>query len=51
MSLSALFDGPSVPSEEAIRDTVGGHLCRCTGYAGIMAAALEVARSLKPSGG
>ena len=51
MSLSALFDGPSVPSEAAIRDTVGGHLCRCTGYAGIMAAALEVAQSLKQSGG
>jgi len=45
MSLTALFDGDAVPTETAIRDTVGGHLCRCTGYAGIMAAALEVAES------
>jgi aerobic-type carbon monoxide dehydrogenase small subunit (CoxS/CutS family) len=43
MSLSALFDFDPAPTEAAIRDTVGGHLCRCTGYAGIMAAALEVA--------
>ena len=50
MSLSALFDAPEVPTEDQIRDTVGGHLCRCTGYAGIMAAALEVAESLKQSG-
>jgi 2-furoyl-CoA dehydrogenase 2Fe-2S iron sulfur subunit len=45
MSLTALFDGDAAPTEAAIRDTVGGHLCRCTGYAGIMAAALEVAES------
>ena len=51
MSLSALFDRPNAPTEDEIRDTVGGHLCRCTGYAGIMAAALEVAESLKQSGG
>jgi 2-furoyl-CoA dehydrogenase 2Fe-2S iron sulfur subunit len=51
MSLSALFDAPRVPSEAEIRDTVGGHLCRCTGYAGIMAAALEVAESLRQSRG
>jgi 2-furoyl-CoA dehydrogenase 2Fe-2S iron sulfur subunit len=51
MSLSALFEAPAVPTEDQIRDTVGGHLCRCTGYAGIMAAAREVAQSLKQSGG
>jgi 2-furoyl-CoA dehydrogenase 2Fe-2S iron sulfur subunit len=47
MSLSALFDRGTVPSEDEIRDTVGGHLCRCTGYAGIMAAAREVAAGMK----
>ena len=51
MSLTALFDGPGVPTEDQIRDTVGGHLCRCTGYAGIMAAAREVAETLKQTGG
>jgi 2-furoyl-CoA dehydrogenase 2Fe-2S iron sulfur subunit len=45
MSLTALLAGAEIPNEAQIRDTVGGHLCRCTGYAGIMAAALEVAAS------
>ncbi len=49
MSLTDLFERNPRPSEEQIRDVVGGHLCRCTGYAGIMAAALEVAQSGTPS--
>lgn len=43
MSLSDLFERTPHPSEAQLRDVVGGHLCRCTGYAGIMAAAREVA--------
>ena len=31
------------PSEVEIRDVLSGHLCRCTGYAGIVAAIKEVA--------
>ena len=31
------------PSTAEIRDVLGGHLCRCTGYAGIVAAIEEVA--------
>jgi 2-furoyl-CoA dehydrogenase 2Fe-2S iron sulfur subunit len=31
------------PSEAEIRDVLSGHLCRCTGYAGIVAAIKEVA--------
>lgn len=45
MSLSALFEQVASPNETEIRDVVGGHLCRCTGYAGILAAALDVARA------
>jgi 2-furoyl-CoA dehydrogenase 2Fe-2S iron sulfur subunit len=30
------------PSEAEIRDVLSGHLCRCTGYAGIVAAIKEV---------
>jgi 2-furoyl-CoA dehydrogenase 2Fe-2S iron sulfur subunit len=45
MSLTALLGGAEIPNEAQIRDVVGGHLCRCTGYAGIMAAALEIAES------
>lgn len=43
-----LEDDPS-PSEEEMRDVLGGQLCRCTGYQGILravrAAAVEVASS------
>ena len=43
MSLDAwLARGPE-PDEGAVRAVLGGHLCRCTGYSGIIAAALEAA--------
>jgi 2-furoyl-CoA dehydrogenase 2Fe-2S iron sulfur subunit len=32
------------PSEPEIRDVLSGHLCRCTGYANIVAAIKEVAK-------
>jgi 2-furoyl-CoA dehydrogenase 2Fe-2S iron sulfur subunit len=32
------------PSEAEIVDVLSGHLCRCTGYAGIVAAVLEATR-------
>ena len=31
------------PSEAEVRDMLSGHLCRCTGYTGIVKAVLEVA--------
>ena len=31
------------PTEAEIRDVLSGHLCRCTGYAGIVEAIKEVA--------
>ncbi len=43
MSLTDLFQRTPSPSRDEIEDVVGGHICRCTGYAGIMAAAMEVA--------
>jgi 2-furoyl-CoA dehydrogenase 2Fe-2S iron sulfur subunit len=33
------------PTAAEIRDVLSGHLCRCTGYAGIVAAIEEVAQS------
>lgn len=33
------------PTEHDVRDMLSGHLCRCTGYAGIVDAILETARS------
>ena len=35
------------PSTAEIRDVLSGHLCRCTGYAGIVAAIEEAARGGK----
>ncbi len=32
------------PTTEEIREVLSGHLCRCTGYAGIVAAVEEVAK-------
>jgi len=32
------------PTEDEIRDVLSGHLCRCTGYAGIVAAVLAASR-------
>ena len=37
------------PSEAEVVDVLSGHLCRCTGYAGIVAAVLEAAGRAKES--
>jgi 2-furoyl-CoA dehydrogenase 2Fe-2S iron sulfur subunit len=47
MSLDALFAREPDAGEEAIRDQLSGHLCRCTGYAPIVKAALAARTSLK----
>ena len=41
-----LRDSPD-PSEQEVREALTGNLCRCTGYAGIVAAALDAARRLR----
>lgn len=41
-----LRDNPS-PDEATLRDYLGGHLCRCTGYVTIIAAALDAAERLR----
>jgi 2-furoyl-CoA dehydrogenase 2Fe-2S iron sulfur subunit len=43
MSLDALFRDVPHPSEAQIRACLSGHLCRCTGYVSIVAAAMSVA--------
>jgi aerobic-type carbon monoxide dehydrogenase small subunit (CoxS/CutS family) len=42
-AVDLLARNPS-PTEPEIRQALAGNLCRCTGYAGIVAAVLEVAR-------
>lgn len=39
LSLKALFDADPRPSRQAIVTAISGNLCRCTGYAKIIAAA------------
>ena len=49
MTLEAyLRDHPS-PSRDEIRDVLSGNLCRCTGYQGIVDAALQAAQARAPS--
>ena len=43
-SLNDLLEREPAPDEARIREVLGGHLCRCTGYATIVDAALDVAR-------
>jgi aerobic carbon-monoxide dehydrogenase small subunit len=44
MSVVALLERDPQPDEEAIRDVLGGHLCRCTGYVKIREAVDEAVR-------
>ncbi|WP_373090158.1 (2Fe-2S)-binding protein [Sneathiella sp.] len=45
MTLTEYFEINSEYSEKTIRDVLSGHICRCTGYESIVAAALDVANS------
>ncbi|WP_213770867.1 (2Fe-2S)-binding protein [Bradyrhizobium sp. dw_78] len=47
MSLDTLLARRPDATEAEIRDVLTGHLCRCTGYAPIVKAALEAAAELK----
>jgi aerobic-type carbon monoxide dehydrogenase small subunit (CoxS/CutS family) len=44
MGAKALLDRHSHPSEEQIREAIGGHLCRCTGYETILQAIRSVTK-------
>jgi 2-furoyl-CoA dehydrogenase 2Fe-2S iron sulfur subunit len=41
MSFSDFLSRNPKPTEAELRDVLSGHICRCTGYAGIMAALKE----------
>ncbi|MEH2557618.1 aerobic-type carbon monoxide dehydrogenase small subunit (CoxS/CutS family) [Bradyrhizobium algeriense] len=42
ISLTGLLDASPDPDEATIRDVVSGHICRCTGYQAMIAAARAV---------
>jgi 2-furoyl-CoA dehydrogenase 2Fe-2S iron sulfur subunit len=46
MSLDCFLREHPWPDEAALRDFLSGHLCRCTGYAPIVRAALEAAAEM-----
>ena len=45
MTLDAWLESKPAPDEAEVRALLSGHLCRCTGYSGIVAAALEAAEA------
>jgi len=47
MSISELLARSPDPSDEEIRDTLGGQICRCTGYQAIVAAVRSAAAKLR----
>jgi len=50
MTLTELLRDNSDPTEPDVREALSGNLCRCTGYAGIVAAALAAAQRLRQGG-
>jgi 2-furoyl-CoA dehydrogenase 2Fe-2S iron sulfur subunit len=47
MSLDGYLRRKPDPSEEELREFLSGHLCRCTGYVPILAAAADAAKQLR----
>ena len=47
MTLLEFLDENPSPSETEVREAISGNLCRCTGYQGIVAAALDAAARLR----
>jgi 2-furoyl-CoA dehydrogenase 2Fe-2S iron sulfur subunit len=43
MSFTDFLQRNNAPSEAEVIEVLSGHLCRCTGYTGIVAAVLEAA--------
>ena len=44
VSAQAFLESEEHPDERSVREMLSGHLCRCTGYAPIVEAILDVAR-------
>jgi aerobic-type carbon monoxide dehydrogenase small subunit (CoxS/CutS family) len=47
MTLTELLREKPDPTEQDVREALTGNLCRCTGYAGIVAAALDAAKRMR----
>jgi carbon-monoxide dehydrogenase small subunit len=51
LTLVEFLESNPDPSEAEVREALSGNLCRCTGYQGIVAAALDAAARLRLGGG
>jgi 2-furoyl-CoA dehydrogenase 2Fe-2S iron sulfur subunit len=49
MSLADYLSHTAHADEDEIRELIGGHLCRCTGYTPIIEAAIQAAREIQIS--
>ena len=47
MSATHFLQKNPQPTEAEVRDMLSGHICRCTGYASIVAAILDAAQDMK----
>lgn len=47
MTLAAFLTENPAPTEQEVREAISGNLCRCTGYQGIVAAALDAAAKMR----
>jgi carbon-monoxide dehydrogenase small subunit len=47
MTLTEFLRSHPDPTEAEVRDALSGNLCRCTGYQGIVAAALDAAKRMR----
>lgn len=47
MSFSDFLAHNPNPGEREVREVLGGHICRCTGYAGLMKALMEAASEMR----
>ena len=45
MSTTAFLEENPEPEEQEVRDMLSGHICRCTGYTGMVKAVMEVAHN------
>ena len=51
MTLTEFLQDNPDPSEAEVREALSGNICRCTGYQGIVDAALEAATNLRNTSG
>ncbi len=51
MTLIEFLESNPDPSETEVREALSGNLCRCTGYQGIVAAALDAAQRMRARAG